>query len=74
MDVNSRNNDITSNAWLLKYSPYGNGYESLNDIEINNQSLVNVYILNPAKDFINVDIEATNFKKVKLSYLICKGN
>ena len=72
LDVNSRNNDITSNAWLLKYSPYGNGYESLNDIEINNQSLVNVYP-NPAKDFINVDIEATNFKKSEIELFDMQG-
>ena len=72
LDVNSRNNDITSNAWLLKYSPYGNGYESLNDIEINNQSLVNVYP-NPAKDFINVDIEATNFKQSEIELFDMQG-
>ena len=72
MDVNSRNNNTTSNAWLLKYSPYGNGYTSINDIEFNNKSSVNVYP-NPAKDFINIDIESTNFKQSDIELFDMQG-
>ncbi|HHT02965.1 MAG TPA: T9SS type A sorting domain-containing protein [Bacteroidales bacterium] len=72
LDVNSRNNNTTSNAWLLKYSPYGNGYSGINDVELNNQSSVNVYP-NPAKDYINVDIEASNFKQSDIELFDMQG-
>jgi hypothetical protein len=72
LDINSRVNDNTSNAWLLKYSPYGNGDSGINDIKPTNQSLVKVYP-NPAKDYVNVDIECTNFRSSDIEILDMQG-
>ena len=56
--------------WLIKYHP--RGLIGLTNIETGERETIKVYP-NPAKDFINVDIEATNFEKGEIELFDMQG-
>ena len=55
---------------MLKISD--DGFVNLTNIETNEKERVKIYP-NPAKDFINVDIEATNFKQSEIELFDIQG-
>ena len=61
---------ITNDCWILKFSP--NGLVGLTNIETKEQESVKVYP-NPAKDYVNVYIECTNFKSSDIEILDMQG-
>ncbi len=59
-----------SKPCLAKFMP--NGLVSILDIETKEKETINVYP-NPAKDYINIDIEATNFNKGEIELFDMQG-
>jgi len=57
-------------SWLIKFNP--KGLISLTNVETKEKETIHVYP-NPAKDFINVDIEATNFKQSEIELFDMQG-
>ncbi len=57
-------------AWLIKFKP--EGLISLTDIKTGDKETIKVYP-NPAKDYINVDIECTNFKQSDIELFDIQG-
>ncbi|MCK9163929.1 MAG: T9SS type A sorting domain-containing protein [Bacteroidales bacterium] len=58
------------NAWLIKFNP--KGLISLTNIETGDKESIKVYP-NPAKDYIYVDIEASNFKQSDIELFDMQG-
>ncbi|MFA5541910.1 MAG: T9SS type A sorting domain-containing protein [Bacteroidales bacterium] len=56
--------------WILKFSP--NGFVGLTNIETNEKASLKVYP-NPARDFINVDIEADRFSSSEIELFDIQG-
>ena len=61
---------VLVNNWIAKISD--DGFVNLTNIETNEKERVKIYP-NPAKDFINVDIEATNFKQSEIELFDMQG-
>ncbi|MCK9163685.1 MAG: T9SS type A sorting domain-containing protein [Bacteroidales bacterium] len=61
---------LTNDCWILKFSP--NGLIGLTNIETNDKESIKVYP-NPAKDYIYVDIEASNFKQSEIELFDMQG-
>ena len=57
-------------VWLIKFHP--KGLINLTNIETGEKETIKVYP-NPAKDFVYVDIEATNFKKGEIELFDMQG-
>ncbi len=57
-------------AWLIKFNP--KGLIGLTNLETGEKETIKVYP-NPAKDFVYVDIEATNFKKGEIELFDMQG-
>ena len=57
-------------TWILKYHP--KGLIGLTNIETGERETIKVYP-NPARDYINVDIEATNFKQSDIELFDMQG-
>ena len=57
-------------AWLIKFKP--TGLINLTNIETGEKETIKVYP-NPAKDYIYVDIEATNFEKGEIELFDMQG-
>jgi hypothetical protein len=57
-------------CWIMKFMP--NGVVSLTNVETNEKESIKVYP-NPAKDYVNVDIECTNFKASNIELLDMQG-
>jgi hypothetical protein len=57
-------------VWLIKFHP--KGLINLTNIETGEKETINVYP-NPAKDFVCVDIEATNFEKGEIELFDMQG-
>lgn len=57
-------------SWILKFHP--NGLIGLTDIETGEKETIKVYP-NPAKNFINIDIESTNFKQSDIELFDMQG-
>ncbi|MFA7081936.1 MAG: T9SS type A sorting domain-containing protein [Bacteroidales bacterium] len=56
--------------WLIKFNP--DGLVNLTDIETGDKETIKVYP-NPARDYINVDIECTNFKQSDIELFDMQG-
>ena len=61
---------LNDKCWILKFSP--NGFVGLTNIETNEKESIRVYP-NPAKDFINVDIEADRFSSSEIELFDIQG-
>jgi len=59
-----------SDCWIMKFMP--NGVVGLTNIETGDKESIKVYP-NPAKDYINVDIECTNFKASDIELFDMQG-
>jgi hypothetical protein len=59
-----------SYSWIMKFHP--KGIIGLTNIETGEKETIKVYP-NPAKDFVYVDIEATNFKKGEIELFDMQG-
>ncbi len=70
VDVSSTINYDISNSWLLRYSHNGN--LDLLNIETKEKETINLYP-NPAKNYVCVDIEATNFSKAEIELFDMQG-
>ena len=57
-------------AWLIKFKP--TGLISLTNVETGERETIKVYP-NPAKDYVYVDIECTNFKKSEIELFDMQG-
>ncbi|MFA7081937.1 MAG: T9SS type A sorting domain-containing protein [Bacteroidales bacterium] len=57
-------------TWILKYHP--NGLINIRNIETGEKETIKVYP-NPARDYINVDIESTNFKQSHIELYDMQG-
>jgi len=57
-------------SWILKFNP--NGLIGLTNIETGDKESIKVYP-NPANDYINVDIESTNFKQSDIELFDMQG-
>ena len=57
-------------SWLIKFNP--NGLIGLTDVETGDKESIKVYP-NPAKDYIYVDIEASNFKQSDIELFDMQG-
>ncbi len=57
-------------AWLIKFNP--KGLIGLTNLETGERETIKVYP-NPAKDYINVDIDATNFDKGEIELFDMQG-
>ena len=57
-------------SWLIKFNP--NGLVGLTNIETQEKESIKVYP-NPARDYVNVDIESTNFKASDIELLDMQG-
>ena len=57
-------------SWIVKFMP--NGFVGLTNIETNEKASIKVYP-NPAKDFINVDIEADRFSSSEIELFDIQG-
>lgn len=60
----------TNDAWLIKFKP--SGLIGLTNVETQEQESIRVYP-NPAKDYVNVDIECTNFKASDIELFDMQG-
>ena len=56
--------------YVIKFMP--NGYSSITNVETKEQETIKVYP-NPARDYINVDIECTNFKQSDIELFDMQG-
>ncbi len=61
---------VYGSAWAIKFMP--NGFVGLTNIETNEKASIKVYP-NPAKDFINVDIEADRFSSSEIELFDIQG-
>ena len=59
-----------NDAWLIKFKP--TGLINLTNIETGEKETIKVYP-NPAKDYVYVDIEATNFEKGEIELFDMQG-
>ena len=59
-----------NDAWLIKFKP--TGLINLTNIETGEKETIKVYP-NPAKDFVYVDIDATNFEKGEIELFDMQG-
>ncbi|MEA5099866.1 MAG: T9SS type A sorting domain-containing protein [Bacteroidales bacterium] len=66
----SNDGDSGSDIWLIKYHP--KGLIGLTNIETGEKETIKVYP-NPAKDFVYVDIDATNFDKGEIDLFDMQG-
>ena len=62
--------NYSSQSWLVKFMPYG--LSELTNIETNEKASLKVYP-NPARDFINVDIEADRFSSSEIELFDIQG-
>ncbi len=60
----------TNDCWIMKFMP--NGVVSLANVETGEKESIKVYP-NPARDYVNVDIECTNFKASDIELLDMQG-
>lgn len=63
-------NTLKRASWLIKFNP--SGLIGLTNVETGERETIKVYP-NPAKDYINVDIEATNFDKGEIELFDMQG-
>jgi hypothetical protein len=70
VDIYSEVDYDISNAWLLRYSHNGN--LGFTNIETGEKETIKVYP-NPAKDYVYVDIKATNFEKGEVELFDIQG-
>ncbi|MDD2576578.1 MAG: T9SS type A sorting domain-containing protein [Bacteroidales bacterium] len=66
----SNNNASIHNVWLIKFHPQG--ILDFTNVETGEKETIKVYP-NPAKDFVYVDIEATNFTKGEIELFDMQG-